>query len=138
MHSNILRYNKNVINANFLTRLVFQRSQTSKEPVISNKDELKKKLEEGPTFKDFLSIDSSSQFNDMKNKYEGINLKRVKGERLRLPPWLKTDIPMGKNYAKLKDTLKERKLSTVCEEAKCPNIGECWSGGETKAATATM
>lgn len=59
-------------------------------------------------------------------------------ERLKLPPWLKRDIPKGSNYHKLKNDLRELKLSTVCEEAKCPNIGECWGGGENQTATATI
>ncbi|PKU45496.1 lipoyl mitochondrial [Limosa lapponica baueri] len=58
--------------------------------------------------------------------------------RLRLPPWLKTKIPMGKNYNKLKNTLRSLNLHTVCEEARCPNIGECWGGGEYATATATI
>lgn len=67
-------------------------------------------------------------------------LKREKGEseRLRLPPWLKTEIPIGKNYAKLKESLRGLNLSTVCEEARCPNIGECWGGGPDHTATATI
>ena len=36
---------------------------------------------------------------------------------------------MGKNFAKLKRDLRGLKLATVCEEARCPNIGECWGGG---------
>lgn len=81
------------------------------------------------------------QYNqeELMSKYSGLHLKRAKGEgRLRLPPWLKTEIPVGKNYASIKETLSELKLSTVCEEAKCPNIGECWGGGESKSATATI
>lgn len=58
--------------------------------------------------------------------------------RLRLPPWLKTEIPVGKNYARLKDDLRGLGLATVCEEARCPNIGECWGGGESGTATATI
>ena len=92
-------------------------------------EDLKKKLNEGPDLKDFLNP------ND---KYKNLVLKRTSRERLRLPPWLKTEIPIGKNYAKLKDTLKGLKLNTVCEEAKCPNIGECWGGGENQTATATI
>lgn len=42
------------------------------------------------------------------------------------PPWLKTKIPSGKNYHQLKSLLKELNLHTVCEEAKCPNIADCW------------
>lgn len=53
--------------------------------------------------------------------------------RLRLPSWLKRDVPKGESYFKLKQQLRDLKLSTVCEEAKCPNIGECW--GETSTAT---
>ena len=65
--------------------------------------------------------------NETWKTYEG-QLKLEKGEkgRLRLPPWLKTKIPVGKNFAKLKDDLRGLKLATVCEEARCPNIGECW------------
>ena len=45
------------------------------------------------------------------------------------PPWLKVRIPTGEKYFYLKKLLKNLNLSTVCEEAKCPNIGECWGGG---------
>ena len=43
------------------------------------------------------------------------------------PPWLKTKITGGANYFAVKQNLQARKLVTVCEEAKCPNIGECWN-----------
>ncbi|KAL2257157.1 hypothetical protein VTK26DRAFT_585 [Humicola hyalothermophila] len=60
----------------------------------------------------------------------------------RLPDWLKTPIPSaGSNpeYAKIKADLRGLGLHTVCEEARCPNIGECWGGGGGKsAATATI
>lgn len=99
--------------------------------------EKKKELlsEDGPDLQDFISGELSE-----KNKWEEYrgNLKRGKGERLRLPPWLKTEIPIGKNYNKLKNTLRDLKLHTVCEEARCPNIGECWGGGEYATATATI
>ncbi|PIQ25818.1 lipoyl synthase [bacterium (Candidatus Blackallbacteria) CG17_big_fil_post_rev_8_21_14_2_50_48_46] len=45
------------------------------------------------------------------------------------PPWLKVRLAGGENYAHLKQILRERELNTVCEEARCPNIGECWGGG---------
>ena len=65
-------------------------------------------------------------------------LKLEKGDkRLRLPPWLKTEIPVGKNFSQLKSDLRGLKLWTVCEEARCPNIGECW-GGDKGTATATI
>lgn len=45
------------------------------------------------------------------------------------PKWLKVSLPKGENYTRIKGSLRERRLHTVCEEAKCPNIGECWEGG---------
>ena len=47
----------------------------------------------------------------------------------RLPPWLKVQLPTGANYERLKSVTARRGLATVCEEARCPNIGECWGGG---------
>jgi lipoic acid synthetase len=43
------------------------------------------------------------------------------------PAWLKTTIPTGGTYFQIKKDLRERQLFTVCEEAKCPNIGQCWN-----------
>lgn len=48
---------------------------------------------------------------------------------LRKPEWLKVRPPVGENYTRLKGISKSLGLATVCEEAKCPNIGECWAGG---------
>lgn len=59
-------------------------------------------------------------------------------ERARKPDWLKREIPGGAAYAGIKSKLRELKLATVCEEARCPNLGECWGGGEGHAATATI
>uniref|UniRef100_A0A803W753 Lipoyl synthase, mitochondrial n=1 Tax=Ficedula albicollis TaxID=59894 RepID=A0A803W753_FICAL len=97
--------------------------------------EKKEFLQNGPDLEDFVSGDLSDKSTWA--EYKG-NLKREKGERLHLPPWLKTKIPMGKNYNKLKNTLRSLNLHTVCEEARCPNIGECWGGGEYATATATI
>jgi lipoic acid synthetase len=46
-----------------------------------------------------------------------------------LPPWLKVRFPGGENYLRLKGIIREERLHTVCEEAHCPNIGECWERG---------
>merc|ERR1719453_2227942 len=43
------------------------------------------------------------------------------------PKWLKAQVPQGENYTRLKETVRRYKLATVCEEARCPNIGECWA-----------
>lgn len=49
--------------------------------------------------------------------------------RERKPSWLKVRAPGGERYAALKKLVHDRKLHTVCEEAACPNVGECWGGG---------
>jgi lipoic acid synthetase len=52
---------------------------------------------------------------------------------------LKRDIPLGDaQYLKMKAQLRGLKLATVCEEARCPNIGECWGGGPDSPSTATI
>jgi lipoic acid synthetase len=47
----------------------------------------------------------------------------------RKPSWLKVPLPGGERYQKVRETLKGLALHTVCQEANCPNVGECWSGG---------
>ncbi len=47
----------------------------------------------------------------------------------RRPEWLKAKIPGGENYSRLKNLIDSQKLHTVCEEARCPNMGECWNAG---------
>lgn len=131
----------------FSSRFLLRSSRGSPGVYISNLTTAAKSLayrpdrrkevldDDGPNLQDFISGELSE-----KNKwaeYKG-NLKRQKGERLRLPPWLKTEIPIGKNYNRLKNTLRDLNLHTVCEEARCPNIGECWGGGEYATATATI
>jgi len=47
----------------------------------------------------------------------------------RKPEWLKVKLPTGENYNNLLSIVRERKLHTVCQEAMCPNIAECWGVG---------
>ncbi len=47
----------------------------------------------------------------------------------RKPQWLKVKAPGGSNYIRLKQLMRDLNLHTVCEEARCPNIGECWEHG---------
>ena len=51
------------------------------------------------------------------------------GGVVRRPEWLKVKLPAGENYLRLKDLMARHRLHTVCEEARCPNMGECWSAG---------
>ncbi len=45
------------------------------------------------------------------------------------PSWLKIDLPTGENYTRVKKIVKEHKLHTICEDGRCPNMGECWGAG---------
>src|SRR5215213_11769698 len=47
----------------------------------------------------------------------------------RKPSWLKVKAPGGANYSRLRHLMRELDLHTVCEEAHCPNVGECWEHG---------
>jgi lipoic acid synthetase len=56
---------------------------------------------------------------------------RAEGRPLgeRKPGWLRVPVPGGERYLQVKETLQALRLHTVCEEAHCPNVGECWGGG---------
>jgi lipoic acid synthetase len=47
----------------------------------------------------------------------------------RKPPWLKMKMPGGESYARLLKLVNDQRLHTVCQSAKCPNMGECWAAG---------
>ena len=106
--------------------------------------ELKKQLAliDDTKLDDFIFDDNNNVEEDeiamMKRKRRLENTK----PRIRKPSWLKAVPPPSEdessNYMKLKKTVKSLGLATVCEEAKCPNIGECWGGGEDGTATATI
>ena len=50
-------------------------------------------------------------------------------ERVRRPEWLKVRIPGGNGYFQIKKLVQDQRLNTVCQDARCPNIGECWGAG---------
>jgi lipoic acid synthetase len=52
---------------------------------------------------------------------------KEKGERL--PRWMKSQLPSGENYSKVKRLIGEHKLNTICTSGNCPNKGECWNAG---------
>jgi lipoyl synthase len=67
---------------------------------------------------------------DIKFVKHGIQRKDAENvSRQPKPDWLKVRLPSGENYSKVKQTVRDNRLSTVCEEAMCPNIGECWDAG---------
>jgi lipoic acid synthetase len=85
----------------------------------------------GPSLMDFITHSSSTP--------EGYSVEvGTKKQPKPKPDWMKMVVPGGDKYASIKSKLRELKLNTVCEEARCPNIGECWTGGETGTATATI
>src|ERR1700749_5172831 len=59
----------------------------------------------------------------------GLDLGPGYWEAGRKRPWLKLKLPQGPAYNRLRSTIDEHKLHTVCESAKCPNMGECWARG---------
>lgn len=120
-----------------IVRLSTSSSDSNQAPELKIKS-FRDELDSGPQLGDFIAgvvPRNTDAFADYSGK-----VKREPGEtgRLRLPPWLKKEIPVGQNYHKLKSTLRNLNLHTVCEEARCPNIGECWGGGEHSTATATI
>ncbi|KAL2431583.1 Lipoyl synthase, mitochondrial [Exophiala dermatitidis] len=98
------------------------------------------KLNAGPSFADFVSAKEApldpSEAYALKTALVGP--KGKKKEITRLPPWLKTPIPDTASYKKIKNDLRGLNLHTVCEEARCPNISDCWGGSSKSAATATI
>ena len=58
-----------------------------------------------------------------------IPIKIVPAERLKKPDWIRVRLSDGERFREIKQILREQKLHTVCEEASCPNIGECFGKG---------
>lgn len=88
------------------------------------------------------SSPSTSRLNELRDKLRsdesaGVVLTKGSKQVIPKPAWLKAEVPSGDNYEKLRSTVRTLKLATVCEEARCPNIGECW-GGAKGTATATI
>jgi lipoyl synthase len=94
------------------------------KPTSEGIKELAKKLQSGPTFSKFIQPDQSLKATVTPKWTHG-------GGTSRLPDWLKINpiVPSGKRYQTLKESLASLKLNTVCQEARCPNISECWNGG---------
>lgn len=97
------------------------------------------KLKDGPGLQDFINQSSKMTLEESLELNPNPRIHAItKKKHQKLPSWLKTDIPTGENFKKIKNDLRGLKLNTVCEEARCPNIGECWGGGEDETATATI
>lgn len=77
--------------------------------------------------------ESRKKILEKKLKVKSLPLKSNLEVDLKKPDWFKVKLPSGENYQEVKKNLRDNKLFTVCEEASCPNLSECWS-----AKTATM
>lgn len=53
----------------------------------------------------------------------------ISNTKERLPRWMKSQLPSGENYSKVKRLITEHKLNTICTSGNCPNKGECWNAG---------
>ncbi len=80
-----------------------------------------------------MALLSMNRINEMQNidiqinpELTQLSVPNVKGKR---PEWLKVRAPGGGGYSDLKSMMRSKNLHTVCEEAHCPNIGECWHAG---------
>ena len=79
-----------------------------------------------------ISTEDKKQGVKLRNedKLSRIPIKVVPlAEPLKKPEWIKVKLPTGENFNRVKNLLREHKLHTVCEEASCPNIGECFDKG---------
>ena len=101
------------------------------EPSRRPQSSLQERLATGPTLLDF-----TSETPNLRTALVGPPGRQK--EITRLPSWLKTPIPDNSNYKKIKSDLRGLNLHTVCEEARCPNISDCWGGSDKSAATATI
>jgi lipoic acid synthetase len=96
------------------------------------------------SFTDFIGSSSSAPLSPSEAYEPRTAVVGPEGRKrtiTRLPDWLKTPLPSAgtnPNFAKIKADLRGLGLHTVCEEARCPNIGECWGGSNKAEATATI
>ncbi len=58
-----------------------------------------------------------------------IELPTIQPEKRKKPDWLRVKLPVGKEYAKVRQIVDQNKLHTICESGNCPNMGECWGAG---------
>ena len=68
----------------------------------------------------------------MNKRFEVRHPEKLKNQSMPMakkPPWIKVKAPLSEGYKETKKIVKQNNLKTICEEASCPNIGECWSKG---------
>ena len=91
---------------------------------------MRERLDDGPSLGDFITQHGTAPAE--------VKKRRSRPGTLQKPPWLRITPPRGdhaKNYERLRETVQGLNLATVCEEARCPNMGECWGGVDGTATT---
>ena len=124
----VCRLNRRVADRTIGRALSVQAQQRSSSPRLASlREQLLQDLgeEKQPSWMDSVAV------------AEPVKSKRVQKEHVRHPDWLRVKRPGGEDYMRIRNNLRASKLATVCEEARCPNIGECWSS-KKGAATATI
>lgn len=121
-----------MLNCRIVQSVRYSSTNSAKKTSRASRRHLGAKLDAGPSFDDFLAGRAADVMVEDKVA------NAVSDKPQRLPRWLKTEIPKGRNFSALKSDLKGLGLHTVCEEARCPNIGECWGGTDKSKATATI
>mmetsp|Transcript_13581 Transcript_13581/g.38190 ORF Transcript_13581/g.38190 Transcript_13581/m.38190 type:complete len:291 (-) Transcript_13581:908-1780(-) len=140
-----------VIERRFARLLTQRRASESLSTRGENEETLEEKVarinrEEAEVLAQLAARDRGEAANNGSSVSSPLSLSSWRGKEVKKsgkkPPWLRQKAPGGEEYERLKEELGGLKLATVCEEAKCPNIGECWSSsekeGEDHIATATV
>ncbi len=86
-------------------------------------------LANNPTPKSGDKYVTPQNFTAIKDGIKTRGTAELRAQKNGKPPWLKAPMPAGKGYEQVRSNVREHRLATVCEEAKCPNIGECWNAG---------
>lgn len=122
------------------TRSFATESPASEPPSKRRPTYFKDGLNAVPSFSEFVGVQEEplSTEDALELRTAMVGPPGKKKQITRLPEWLKTPIPDNSNYKKIKKDLRGLNLHTVCEEARCPNISDCWGGSDKSAATATI
>jgi len=126
------------------SRIAVRSLATASPASTSTKPSFTSTLDNGPSLDDFVvgNIPERVVLGNTKacvpsatiSTYPGLGTNLV-FRSPRLPSYLKTSIPSGGSFAKIRKDLRGLGLHTVCEEARCPNIGDCWGGGAKEGAS---
>lgn len=104
----------------------------------SRLDSLREQLKSEDSTSDSSSVEVLQTFASGEAPTPVRRKARKSKRALPKPSWLRVQPAESSNFNKLRTTVRKSGLATVCEEARCPNIGECWGGGDDGTATATI